>query len=300
MSSTATFDARVRAAAARNDSLLCVGLDPDITRFPASLRAQYQHDPAGAIAAFNTAIVEATSDLVCVYKPNLGFYLAHGVAGIEALARTRAAIPATVPAILDAKVNDVGHTAAAYAAGYFTQFGFDAITASPYLGADSLAPLFAHADRGVLIVCRTSNPSAGEVQDLLVATAPGTAAMPLYAALARQIAAWAEQFGAVGNCGAVVGATYPAELAAVRAILPTAPLLIPGVGEQGGALAATVRAGTDASGYGAIVSASRSVTYASTGEDFAEAARRAAEDLRAAINRERAALPAQAGAVRAR
>jgi orotidine-5'-phosphate decarboxylase len=296
MNDTETFATRVRAAAARNDSLVCVGLDPDIARFPTSLRAQYAHDPAGAIAAFNAAIVEATSDLVCAYKPNLGFYLAHGVAGIEALARTRAAIPATVPTILDAKVNDIGHTAAAYAAGYFTQFGFDAITASPYLGADSLAPLFAHAGRGVLIVCRTSNPSAGEVQDLPVATTPGAVTVPLYAALAHQIAAWAKQFGAVGNCGAVVGATYPAELAAVRAILPNAPLLIPGVGEQGGSLAATVHGGTDASGYGAIISASRSITYASTGADFAEAARRAAADLRAAINQERATLLAEAGA----
>ncbi|HEU5330701.1 MAG TPA: orotidine-5'-phosphate decarboxylase [Thermomicrobiales bacterium] len=293
MSDSDTFAARVRAAATRNNSLVCVGLDPDLTRFPASLRARYERNPAGAIAAFNLAIIEATSDLVCAYKPNLGFYLAHGVAGIEALARTRAAIPDTVPAILDAKVNDIGHTAAAYAVGYFTQFGFDAITASPYLGADSLAPLFAHAGRGVLIVCRTSNPHAGDLQDLPVAATSGAATGPLYTAVARKIATWTEQFGAAGNCGAVVGATYPAELAAVRAILPSAPLLIPGIGEQGGALAVTVRAGADAGGYGAIISASRSVTYASTGADFATAARGATEALRSTINNERLAVSAK-------
>lgn len=281
-----TFAQRVRAMAERTGSLLCVGLDPDLPRFPPSLRARYERDPAGAIVAFNTAIIEATADLVCAYKPNLGFYLAHGLAGMEALARTRAAIPAAIPAILDAKVNDIGHTAAAYAAGYFERFGFDAVTASPYLGADSLAPLFAHRGRGVLILCRTSNPNSGDLQDFPVAGAiAGTE--PLYIAVARRIAGWAERFGA-GDCGAVVGATYPAELAAVRAILPDAPLLIPGIGEQGGALAETVQAGIDAVGHGAIISASRGVTYASSGEDFADAARRAACDLYDAIEGERA------------
>ncbi len=285
----ADFAARVREAAERNDSLLCVGLDPDLTRFPGALRERHGDDLAGLIVAFNRAIVAATSDLVCAYKPNLGFYMAYGLAGLEALARTREIIPRDIPAILDAKVNDIGHTATAYAAGYFERFGFDAVTASAYLGSDGLRPFFAHRGRGVLILCRTSNPSAGELQDLPVAGPDGDpAARPLYEVMARRIARWAEEFGARGDCGAVVGATYPRELAIVRAILPDAPILIPGVGAQGGALAETVRAGTDARGHGAIVNASRGVTYASTGADFAEAARRVALDLRAAINRDRA------------
>lgn len=285
----ADFAERVRAAAERHDSLLCVGLDPEIRSFPETLRAAHRDDPAGLIVAFNRAIVEATQDLVCAYKPNLGFYMAYGLAGLEALARTRDVIPRDIPVILDCKVNDIGHTATAYAEGYFARFGFDAVTASPYLGADSLRPLFAHRDRGVLILCRTSNPSAGDLQDLPVAR-PGDSAdaTPLYEVTARQIARWAEEFDARGACGAVVGATYPRELAVVRSILPDAPLLIPGVGAQQGALEETVRAGTDRHGYGALISASRAVTYASTGADFADAARQAALDLRAAINRERA------------
>jgi orotidine-5'-phosphate decarboxylase len=282
-----SFAARVRAAAERNNSLACVGLDPDLRRFPAALRARAAHDPAGAIADFNRAIIEATVDLVCAYKPNLGFYLAYGLAGMEALVRTREAIPADIPVILDAKVNDMRNTAEAYATGYFDQLGFDAVTFNPYLGADSLLPFLARAGRGVLILCRTSNPSAGDVQDLAVLPAAGGAgevSMPLYQRVAHQIAAWTTEFDAEGACGAVTGATYPRELAAVRAILPTAPLLIPGVGEQGGSVAEVARASIDAEGYGSIISSSRSITFASTGDDFATAARAAALDLRATIN----------------
>lgn len=285
-----TFAARVRAAAERNNSLLCVGLDPDLRRFPAALRARFERDPAGALADFNRAIVAETADLVCAYKPNLGFYLAYGLPGLEALHRLREAVPADIPLILDAKVNDIGHTATAYATGYFEQFGVDAVTFSPYLGADSLAPFLARPDRGVLILCRTSNPSAGDLQDLPVAPGEtGGGGGPLYEAVARQIAAWIVQYAAAGAIGAVTGATYPAQLAAVRRILPRAPLLIPGVGEQGGDLAATIRAGLDADGFGAIVNASRSVTYASQGDDFARAARAAATDLCDQIERARAA-----------
>lgn len=285
-----TFAARVRAAAERNGSLLCVGLDPDLRRFPATLRARFAHDPAGALIAFNQAIIESTSDLVCAYKPNLGFYLAYGLPGMEALLRTCESVPAGIPVILDAKVNDLGHTATAYATGYFEQFGVDAVTFSPYLGADSLAPFLARPDRGVLILCRTSNPSAGDLQDLPVARGEtGVGSSPLYEVMARQIAAWIERFGAAGAIGAVAGATYPAQIAAIRRILPTAPLLIPGIGEQGGDLAATIRAGVDAEGFGAIVNASRSITYASSGDDFAAAARSAATALCDEIERARAA-----------
>jgi orotidine-5'-phosphate decarboxylase len=284
-----SFAARVRRAAERNGSLLCVGLDPDVRRFPASLRARFEQDPAGALTEFNRQIIESTADLVCAYKPNLGFYLAYGLPGLEALLRTRALIPRDVPVILDAKVNDLGHTATAYATGYFDQYDVDAVTFSPYLGADSLAPFVAYPDRGVLILCRTSNPSAGDLQDLSVARGETNGdTIPLYEAVAHQIAAWIEQFDAAGAIGAVTGATYPHQMAAVRRILPDAPLLIPGVGEQGGDLAATIRAGIAADGYGAIVNASRSVTYASAGEDFAIAARAAAVALCDEIERARA------------
>ncbi len=286
---TTTFNARVRAAAERNGSLLCVGLDPDLRRFPVSLQARFEHDPAGALTAFNQAIIESTSDLVCAYKPNLGFYLAYGLPGLEALLRTCELIPSEIPVILDAKVNDLGHTATAYATGYFEQFNVDAVTFSPYLGADSLAPFLARPGRGVLILCRTSNPSAGDLQDLPVVWGEtGAGSLPLYEVMAHKIAAWITQFDAAGAIGAVTGATYPAQMAAIRRILPTAPLLIPGIGEQGGDLAATVRAGMDAEGFGAIVNASRSVTYASSDDDFAAAARSAALALCDEIERARA------------
>lgn len=286
------FAERVRAAAERNNSLLCVGLDPTIERFPAALREQFATDPVGALTGFNTAIIEATADLVCAYKPNLGFYMAYGLAGIAALARTRAAIPAGIPAILDAKVNDLSSTAVAYANGYFDTLGYDAVTFSPYMGGDSLAPFLSRPERGVFILCRTSNPTAGDLQDLPVSRS-GAGVIPLYQAVAQQVAAWIAEFGAAGQCGVVAGATYPHEIAAVRAILPQAPILIPGVGEQGGAVAEAVRAGVDADGYGAIVNAGRSVIYASPGDDWAAAARAAALQLRDEINQARPGIAAR-------
>lgn len=283
------FAARVRAAAERNNSLVCVGLDPNIERFPAALREWFATDPAGALTAFNTAIIEATADLVCAYKPNLGFYMAYGLAGIAALARTRAAIPPHIPAILDAKVNDLSSTASAYATGYFDALGFDAVTFSPYMGGDSLAPFLTRPERGVFVLCRTSNPTAGDLQDLPVAR-DRSDAVPLYQAVARQVAAWIEEFDAAGSVGVVAGATYPHEIASVRAILPHVPILIPGVGEQGGAVADAVRAGIDAEGYGAVVNAGRSVIYASAGDNFATAAREAAARLRDEINQARPSI----------
>jgi orotidine-5'-phosphate decarboxylase len=287
-----SFAARMRATAERNNSLVCVGLDPNVERFPVAMRERFATDPAGAIADFNRAIIDATADLACAYKPNLGFYMAYGLAGLEALARTREAIPAEVPVILDAKVNDLGSTATAYAAGYFDAFGFDAVTFSPYMGGDSLAPFLTRPGRGVFILCRTSNPGARDLQDLSVSDGDDNAPQPLYEAVARRIAAWEEQFDAVGTCGAVTGATYPREIAAIRTLLPNAPLLIPGVGEQGGLVRDAVRAGIDAEGYGALINASRSLTYASSGTDFATAARAATNALREAINEARVTVQA--------
>ncbi len=287
-----SFAVRARMVAARNNSLVCVGLDPNFDRFPAALRARAAHDPAGAIVEFNRAIIEATADVVCAYKPNLAFYIAHGLAGMAALARTRALIPRDIPAILDAKVNDMASTATAYATAYFGAFDFDAVTLNAYLGADSLAPFLAYRGRGVFILSRTSNPSAGELQDLAVVRAKGGAddtPTPLYQAVARQIGTWEERFATPGACGVVAGATYPRDIAAIRAILPTAPFLIPGVGEQGGDVAAAVQAGLDADGYGVLINAGRSITYASSGDDFAAAARAATLALRETINAARAA-----------
>lgn len=276
-----TFYEMLRAAAGRHASLLCVGLDPDVERFPPELQRLFSTDPSSALVRFNREIIDATADLVCAYKPNLGFYAQYGLAGLEALHATRRLIPDDIPVLLDAKVNDVGHTASAYAAGYFDSFGFDAVTVSPYLGEDSLRPFLERRDRGVFVVCRTSNAGAGDLQDL----AAGPSGAPIYQVVAQRIAAWGEAYGA---CGAVVGATYPQELAEVRGIAPLAPILVPGIGAQGGDLEATVRAGLDADGFGLLVSASRAVLYASNGPDFARAARAAAIALRDAIERVRA------------
>jgi orotidine-5'-phosphate decarboxylase len=281
VSRTLTFHERLAQAASLNDSLLCVGLDPDLTRFPPSLRDE--PDIAHAIVAFNAGIVAATADLVCAYKPNLGFYLAHGEAGVAALVATRRLIPPEIPVILDAKVGDIGSTAEAYAVGYFDTWGFDAVTVNPYLGEDSLEPFMRRGDRGVIVVCKTSNPGSGDLQDLTLA---GVSGEPIYMTVADRVAVWAERWPA--TLGLVVGATYPAELAAVRRRCPWQPILLPGIGAQAGDLEASLRAGLDADGGGLIVTASRSISYAGTdGERWADAARGSAVELREAINRVR-------------
>ncbi len=272
------FIAKLRAAARRNRSLLCVGLDADPARLPRSLRGE--RDPW---FAFNRAIVEATADLVCAYKPNLAFYEAQGPAGLESLQRTREAMPPDVPVIGDGKRGDVGHTAAAYARALFDVFGFDAATVSPYLGLEALQPFFARAERGVFVLCRTSNPGAGEFQDLFVAAAADEPPAPLYELVARRVVA----ANANGNAGLVVGATYPEELRRVRALAPSLPILIPGVGAQAGDLELAVRYGVDAEGELAVVNSSRQVIYASAAADFAAAARRVAQALRDEMNRYR-------------
>ncbi len=260
-----------------NDSMLCVGLDPDLERFPAHL----PRDPA-TIVAFNRAIIEATADLVCAYKPNLAFYLVHGQAGIRALVETRRLIPPEIPVILDAKVGDISSTSAAYAEAFFDRWGFDAVTAHPYLGQDGLAPFLRTPGRGVFVLVKTSNPGAGEFQDLPIRVDSGDE--PLYLRVARHVARWNERYG---SCGLVVGATYPAELAAVRRQHPDLPILIPGIGAQAGDLEAAVRGGLAGATAPIVVAVTRSVIYASQGADFAAAARSAASTLRDAINRAR-------------
>lgn len=270
------FLEKLRASARRHDSLLCVGLDPDIERLPAGLPRT-----ADGVVRFLRGVVEATAELVCAYKPNLSFYEALGRDGWETLRATLDAVPRGIPVIADAKRGDVGPSAAAYARALFDVLDVDAATVSPYLGGDALAPLLERDDRCLFVLCKTSNPGSAEFQDLLVRIDGDV--VPLYRAVARRVVAWNRR----GNCGLVVGATYPRELAAVRQDAPTLPILIPGVGPQQGDLEASVRAGLDREGGGAMVNASRQVLYASTGADWQEAARRAAADLREALARAR-------------
>jgi orotidine-5'-phosphate decarboxylase len=270
-----SFGERLQAQVERTDSLICIGLDPDLTRFPQLIR---NDDRTKAIVDFNRAIVEATLDITCAYKPNLGFYVAQGVAGVRALVETRNLIPRDVPVILDCKVGDMGSTAAAYASGYFGEWDFDAITANPYQGEDSLAPFLSHPDKGVFILCRTSNPSSGDLQDLDLASTGA----PVYKRIAERSITWARDYPA--TVGLVVGATYPERVAEVRATAPELPILLPGVGAQAGDVEGSAEAGVRADGTGLLVAPSRSVIYAGSGPDFADRARDAALELRSVVN----------------
>ena len=263
---TMTFRDRLREASKRNHSLLCVGLDPD----PEQLNGR-------DITDFCTAIVDATIDLACVYKLNLAFYEAHGSAGYAAVERIVSHIDGRVPVMADAKRNDIGNSARFYAKGIFETFGFDAITANPFLGGDSLEPFLSSHDKGVFILCRTSNPGGQDIQGLTT-TFEGVN-MPVYEAIAHMSLAW----DANGTIGLVTGATYPSEAQKIREICPDMPFLVPGVGAQGGELEAALKAALDSRGGGVMVNVSRGLLYASTGPDFAEAARAAAEDWRSKI-----------------
>ena len=260
--------------------MLCIGLDPDAVLLP---------DGFGAddVAAFNIAIIEATSDLVCAYKPNVAFYEALGPErGYAALRKTLAAIPPHIITLADAKRGDVEHTARAYVKALYDDLGFDAATVNPYLGLDSVVPWIERSDKAAIIVCRTSNPGAPDFQDLSVQVEDGT--RPLYEAVAERATSWDRH----GNVGLVVGATYPDEMRRLRALCPDTLFLVPGVGAQQGSLEDAVRAGIDAHGRGLLISASRGVTYASKGADFAAAARAAATKLRDEIRARAAAVRA--------
>jgi len=266
-----TFIDSLKASWHRNDSLVCVGLDPEPSRFPAHLK-----DTPDAIFEFCRDIVDATADRVCCFKPQFAHFAAHRAE--EALERLIAHIHRThpgVPVILDAKRGDVGSTAAFYASEAFDRYGADAVTVNPYLGHDALEPFLRRADKGVVILCRTSNPGARDLQDLDVGT------RTLYQHVAYKAAT---EWNANGNCLLVVGATYPKELAEVRALVGDMPFLVPGVGAQGGDVEAAVQSGRTADGTGLVISSSRAILYAGNGRDFAAKARSAAEDLRVSIN----------------
>ena len=259
----------------QNGSLLCVGLDPEPARFPAGLKG----DPS-RIFDFCAAVVDATADLVIAFKPQIAFFAAHRAeAQLERLmAHMRRAAP-EVPVILDAKRGDIGSTAEQYAIEAFERYGADAVTLSPFMGFDSLQPYLKREGKGAFLLCRTSNPGGDDLQKQRLSSVAGEPLLYEHIATLAQ-GAWNTN----GQLGLVVGATYPQEIARVRALAPTLPLLIPGVGAQGGDAAATVRAGWRASGGRTVapivVNTSRSVLYASSGEDFAGAARAEAQRTR--------------------
>jgi len=259
------FVDKLLSAGRHNKSLLCVGLDPDVTLMPGV-----------GLLGFNKAIIDATADLVCAYKPNLAFYEALGTDGLESLLKTVEYIPNFIPVIGDGKRGDIGNTAKAYARALFETFRFDAATVNPYLGHDAVEPFLEYKDKGIFILCRTSNPGASDFQDLVDARG-----MPLYQAVASKAREWNTE----GNVGLVVGATYPGELKTIRKLCPEMPILIPGIGAQGGDLASAVKNGIDARGEKAIITVSRQILYASKGKDFAAGARRTAQGLRDDINK---------------
>ena len=264
------FTGRLEQASKVAKSLVCVGLDPDPARMPVS-----------SVFEFNQAIVDATAGMVCAYKPNLAFYEALGLPGLRDLEKTvahiRSASPGTI-IIGDAKRGDIGPSAQAYAKALFDVWGFDAVTINAWGGRDTISPFLEDESNGVFVWCRGSNPGSADFQDVQVVTEDGV--MPLY----QQMALACQEWDTKGNLGLVVGATVPDQLQEIRAACPTMPLLIPGVGAQGGDLEAAVRLGVDSRGRAALINSSRGIIYASSGRDFAQAAAREANKLRESIN----------------
>ncbi len=270
------FFTKLENAVERNQSLLCVGLDPTPAQLP-TRHLPENGDVIAGLLAWNQAIIEATADLVCVYKPNIAFYEALGAPGMALLRQTLAAIPQHIPVLLDAKRGDIGSTATAYAQACFDELGVDAVTLSPYLGRDSIEPFARYQDRGLFVLCHTSNPSANDFQHLEITdwrTLDREGNQPLYMHVARTAITWSS------NVSLVVGATYPEVFAGVRAAAPDRWFLVPGIGAQGGDLASTLAAGLRADGKGLIISASRGIALA---EDY----RAAAQTLRDEINQHR-------------
>jgi len=267
------FRGRLLGAQAKNQSMLCVGLDPEPAKFPAPWTGE-----AARIFDFCAAIVDATRDLVCAFKPQIAYFAAQRAEDqLERLLAHIRAVAPEVPVILDAKRGDIGATAEQYAREAFVRYRADALTLSPFMGLDSIEPYMRHDGKGLILLCRTSNPGGDELQAQTLAGGE-----KLYERIASLAAgAWSRR---CSQLGLVVGATYPAEVARVRELAPTLPLLVPGVGAQGGDAQATVRAGRRPDGP-IVVSSSRAVLYAGAGADFAGAARRAAEATRQQLQR---------------
>ena len=297
MNTTPSFTHTLRQRWQAADSMLCVGLDPDPARIPAHLGTGPE-----AIDRFCRDIIAATADTVCAFKPQIAYFAAQGAEDVLAglIAHIHAKHPG-IPVILDAKRGDIGSTARQYGVEAFDRFKADALTLSPFMGFDSIEPYFEWAGRGLILLCRTSNPGGNDLQALSVLPAGNATGIPpgaqsprqsasdtasgaqperLYEHLARLAAG---PWNVNGELGLVVGATFPDELARVRALAPRLPLLVPGVGAQGGDVNATVRAGLDADGYGLVINSSRAILYAGKGTDFADQARKAAVATRDAI-----------------
>lgn len=265
------FIQQLASAWDKNNSLLCVGLDPDPAKFPAHLQGK-----PDAILEFCTAIVDATADVACSFKPQIAYFAScRAEDQLEALIAYIHEKHPGIPVILDAKRGDIGSTAEHYAKEAFERFAADAITVNPYMGRDSVEPYLAYPEKGVILLCRTSNPGGSDLQFLDVG------GEKLYERVARLVA---QDWNRTGQCALVVGATFPAEIARVREITGDLPLLVPGIGAQGGDIAATVQAGRTANGTGLMINSSRAILYAGKGEDFAAAARQVAMATRDAIN----------------
>jgi orotidine-5'-phosphate decarboxylase len=263
------FTEKLRKAIERNNSLVCLGLDPD----PALM-------PDCTILEFNKAIIDATSDLVGAYKPNFAFYEAQGLDGLTALMKTIEHIPSHIPVIGDAKRGDIGNTARLYAKAIFETFGCDAATVNPYLGYDAVEPFLSFQDKGIFLLCRTSNPGSADFQSLSCSPPEAGESKPLFLIVAEKALEWNRE----GNVGLVAGATYPEELRQIRQRCPGMTLLVPGIGAQQGDVAQAVLHGKDPAGGITLLSSSRQILYASKERDFAQAARQAAEQLRSRIN----------------
>lgn len=265
-----TFTEKLTSAIQKNKSLLCVGLDPDPELMPKNID----------VFKFNKAIIDLTADVVCAYKLNLAFYEALADEGMSALKRTVKYIPKDIPVIGDAKRGDIGNTAKAYAKVMFDILNFDATTVNPYLGFDSIKPFIQYWEKGTFILCRTSNPSAVDFQNLRLEVDTDHR----YFALFEIVALRAAQWNKYNNIGLVVGATYPEELKLIRKNYPDTLLLIPGIGAQGGDIETTVKYGVNSRGEGAIINSSRQIIYASKEKNFGEAAREVALLLKSQIN----------------
>ena len=277
-----TFTQKLTAAWTKNNSLLCVGLDPDIKRFPAHLQ-----DQPDAVFTFCKEIIDATADVACAFKPQIAYFAAlRAEDQLEAICRyVRESYP-DIPLILDAKRGDIGATAEQYAREAYERYQADAVTLNPYMGLDTIEPFLEWQDRGTILLCRTSNPGGSDLQFLNVGTLSNP--LPLYQYVAQLVA---EKWNTNGQCALVVGATFPQELAQVRKLIGDMPLLVPGIGAQGGDIEATVQAGKTADGTGMMINSSRAILYAKPQgeESFAQASRRVAQETNEAINRFRKA-----------
>jgi orotidine-5'-phosphate decarboxylase len=274
------FISKLNAATHQQQSLLCVGLDPDINKFPVELKGK-----SDAIFAFCKKMIDATADVACAYKPQIAYFAALAAEDqLQAICDYVRKTYPHIPIVLDAKRGDIGATAEQYAREAFERYGADAVTLNPYMGFDSVEPYLEWKDRGAIILCRTSNPGGSDLQFLQVD------GVPLYQHVARLVA---EKWNRHGQCGLVVGATFPRELAEVRKLVGDMPLLVPGVGAQGGDVQATVQAGQTAQGGGMMINSSRAILYAQPKdhEDFTQAAARVAKETRDAINQYRATFP---------